>query len=466
MTQIDYSDSVSRSFPDLTTQNISQTSSLSNNSRRGQKKLLGSKGKFGRVKEIVIASTSNAVEWYDFYAYATFSLIFAPVLFPKEDVLTQQIYAAALFSISFIVRPVGGLIFGWLADSYGRSKALIWSVWLMFIGSFAIAIAPTYKMMGLMATLWLFFARILQGLSVGGQYGITATYVAEVATDKHVGFLSSFQSLTEMGGQLFCLGILFIVQYSLTQEQLSSYGWRIPFLIGAVLALATIISMYWGISESTLFQEEGQKGIKLKESLRELFSNYWQRLLMIFGLTAGGGAAFYTYTTYMQKFLKFKVHLVNQEITQISIAALLFGMLLQPCYGYISDLLGRKYFLLLFGCLGAFSTIPLLKALEHATTARECFWLLAAGWAILSLYRSVSNIIKAELFPPYVRAIGVSLGHSVAIAISGGTIDMIGLWCEKIRHQDWFYYYLTLLIIVTFISALYLPNRQTRYIEN
>src|SRR5947209_16718149 len=254
-----------------------------------------------RLKAIFIGSVGNLVEWYDFYAYSAFALYFAASFFPGNDPVFQQLNAAILFAIGFIVRPIGGWLFGHLADHYGRRNALMLSVLLMCFGSLMIAVTPTYASIGAAAPALLGFARIIQGLSLGGEYGASATYLSEMADQKHRGFYSSFQYVTLIGGQLCALLVLLVLQQLLlTPAQLRAWGWRIPFVIGALLAI-TALMMRRNLHETDAFVEA--KRSRRESSLRKLF-RYPREVLIVMGLTAVGTTAFYTYTTYMQKILK------------------------------------------------------------------------------------------------------------------------------------------------------------------
>ena len=195
-----------------------------------------------RIKAIFIGSIGNLVEWYDFYAYAAFALFFAGSFFPGTDPVVQQLNAALLFAVGFVVRPIGGWLFGHLADQYGRRNALMLSVLLMCFGSLMIAVTPTYASIGVAAPVLLGLARMIQGLSLGGEYGTSATYLSEVADEKHRGFYSSFQYVTLIGGQLCAILVLLLLQQVfLTADQLRAWGWRIPFVIGALLAVVALV---------------------------------------------------------------------------------------------------------------------------------------------------------------------------------------------------------------------------------
>jgi MHS family alpha-ketoglutarate permease-like MFS transporter len=409
-----------------------------------------------RLKAIFIGSVGNLVEWYDFYAYAAFALYFAGAFFPNEDPVVQQLNAAVLFAAGFLVRPLGGWLFGHLADHYGRRAALMISVLLMCFGSLVIAATPTYQSIGIAAPIILGFARIVQGLSLGGEYGTSATYLTEVADQKHRGFYSSFQYVTLIGGQLCAILVLLVLQkVFLTGEELREWGWRIPFVIGAALALIALV-MRRNLHETEAF--EAARRLPRKESSIRALLKYPREVLLVVGLTAGGTAAFYTYTTYMQKFLKLSVGLTDDQTTLVTGASLVFAMVLQPIYGAISDRIGRKWLLIGFGISGVLFTIPLLTTLQDVKGPFAAFLLLAAAWMIVSGYTSINAVVKAELFPTSIRATGVGLPYALTVSIFGGTADSLALWFKSIGREDWFYYYLTGMIAISLVVYVFMRD--------
>jgi MHS family alpha-ketoglutarate permease-like MFS transporter len=405
-----------------------------------------------RVKAIILGSIGNLVEWYDFYVYTAFALYFAASFFPGNNVVVQQLNAALLFALGFIVRPIGGWLFGHLGDHYGRRNALMLSVLLMCFGSLMIAVMPTYASIGVAAPVLLGFVRVIQGLSLGGEYGASATYLSEMADDKNRGFYSSFQYVTLIGGQLSAIIVLLILQQLvLTPAQLKAWGWRIPFGVGALLAITAVVMMRH-LHETDAFLEANK--IKRRESsLRTLFK-YPREVMLVIGLTAGGTTAFYTYTTYMQKFLKLSVGLNDNQTTLVAFGSLVFAFCIQPLYGALSDRFGRRAMLIWFGVTGTLFTIPLLRALQSTKNAFIAFLLICSAWVIVAAYTSISAIVKAELFPTHIRATGVGLPYAIAVSIFGGPAESIALWFKSIGHETWFYYYLTTVIGVTLVVAL------------
>jgi MFS transporter, MHS family, alpha-ketoglutarate permease len=412
-----------------------------------------------RIKAIFIGSIGNLVEWYDFYAYTAFALYFAGAFFPSTDPVVQQLNAAVLFAATFLMRPLGGWLFGYLADHFGRRLSLTLSVVCMCFGSLMIAVTPTYASIGFAAPVILAIARVIEGLSLGGEYGASATYLSEVADAKHRGFYSSFQYVTLIGGQLTAILVLLALQkVFLTPEQLKAWGWRIPFVIGALLAIFAAV-MRRSLQETEAFVE-AKKAVNPTGSIATLLK-YPRELLLVVGLTAGGTAAFYTFTTYMQTFVKLSVGLTEDQTTLVIFATLVFATLLQPIYGALSDRIGRKPLLIFFGVVGTLATVPILTTLKEAKQPIDVFLLICAAWIFVAGYTSINAIVKAELFPTNVRALGVGVPYALTVSIFGGTAPAVALYFKSVGHEDWFYFYLSGMIFLSLL--VYSTMRDTKH---
>ncbi|MEG0849826.1 MAG: MFS transporter [Flavobacterium sp.] len=414
-----------------------------------------------RLKAIMSGSIGNLVEWYDWYAYSAFSIYFAPVFFPQSDSTVQLLNTAGIFAVGFLMRPIGGWLFGSLADRVGRKFSMTLSVLLMSLGSLLIALTPSYESIGVLAPILLLIARLLQGLSVGGEYGTSATYLSEMATAKHRGFFSSFQYVTLIGGQLIALGIQLVMQkLFLTEDQMHEWGWRVPFFIGAVLSLVALYlrSHMEETNEFKIIKNTNEETVKKKSgSLRELM-RHKKSLGIVVGLTLGGTIAFYTYSTYMQKFLVNTVHLSKDDSTLVTFLSLLIFALIQPVFGLLSDKIGRKPLLLAFGILGTLATYPLLSAVSGASEKWEAFGYIMIALIIVSGYTSINAVVKAELFPTEIRALGVGFPYSVTVAIFGGTAEYIALWFKNVGHETYFYWYVTGCIFISLIVYSFMKD--------
>jgi MHS family alpha-ketoglutarate permease-like MFS transporter len=410
-----------------------------------------------RLKAIIGGTIGNLVEWYDWYAYSAFALYFSSSFFPSGNATAQLLNTAGVFALGFLMRPIGGWLFGMLADKKGRKVSMTWSVLLMSFGSLLITFTPTYSQIGIMAPIILLLARLLQGLSVGGEYGVSATYLSEMASQRRRGFYSSFQYVTLIGGQLVALGIQIVLQkWLLTDQQLHDWGWRIPFAIGALLS---VVALYLrsSLHETPSFISKKQNSQVRRGSIGELL-RHPRAVLTVVGLTLGGTLAFYTYTTYMQKFLVNTVQLTKEQSTTISFVTLLLFAILQPVLGSLSDRIGRKPLLTGFGVLGVLFTVPLLEALSRTDSSLVAFLLIMAALVIVSGYTSINAIVKAELFPAEVRALGVGLPYGLTVAIFGGSAEYIALWLKKSGHENYFYWYITGCIGVSLTVYLWMKD--------
>ena len=414
-----------------------------------------------RIFAIMAASSGNLVEWIDFYVYAFSALYFAPSFFPKSDPTAQLLNTAGVFAAGFLMRPIGGWLFGRVADRYGRKKSMLISVTMMCAGSLAIACLPTYAQIGAWAPFLLLVARLFQGLSVGGEYGTTATYMSEVALRGQRGFFSSFQYVTLIGGQLLAVLVIVVLEQLLTEADLKAWGWRIPFVIGAIAAVVALML------RRTLHETQSAEAMKNKESgsMSNLFRHHKAAFFTVLGYTAGGSLIFYTFTTYMQKYLVNTVGLPIKTTSYVMTFALLFYMCMQPVFGALSDRIGRRNNMLLFGALGALATVPILTGLQHVTSPVSAFLLIILALAIVSFYTSISGIVKAEMFPPEVRALGVGLAYAVANAIFGGSAEYVALGLKSIGHESAFYWYVTAMMAIAFVVSWRLP-RQASYLHH
>ncbi len=406
-----------------------------------------------RLRSILGGSAGNLVEWYDWYAYAVLATYLAPHFFPDDA--SKDLNAWAVFAVGFFMRPIGGWLMGVYGDRHGRKAGLTLSVTLMCIGSLMIALTPGYAAIGSLATVSLVVARLIQGLSLGGEYGASATYLSEMAGKRHRGFFSSFQYVTLISGQLTALVVLLVLQASMPEADLKQWGWRIPFAVGGVLA----VIVFWlrrRLAETESFEK---RDTARKSGFAALFLEHPREAAVVMLLTAGGTLAFYAYTIYPIAFLKKTAGFSDATATQVNAAALFVFMAIQPLAGALSDRIGRKPLMVGFGILGVLFTWPIFTALENVETAWQAFWLMTGALVIVSGYTSINAVVKAELFPAHIRTLGVALPYALANAIFGGTAPYVALWFKDAGWERGFYWYVTAMIGISLIT--YLKMRDT-----
>ncbi len=409
-----------------------------------------------RLKNIFGGSVGNLIEWYDFYVYNSFALYFAKYFSNSKDPTAQFLTVFGIYAIAFFIRPVGGILIGSYADRAGRRAALTLSVTLMCVGSLIIAIIPPYAQIGIGAPALLLFARLVQGLSLGGEYATSATYLSEIAVSRHRGFYSSFQYVTLIGGQVLAALVLLVMQGLLTAEQLESWGWRVPFLIGAGCA---VFGFYLrrNLDESEEFLQAA--ATRRGNPLREVFKHP-RELLLVFGLTMGGTAAFYTFSTYMPTFLANTVKLPREQANLLSFITLFCFAAMQPVLGALSDRVGRKPVLLWFGIAGTLFTYWIMTTMAGTRDFGTILVLLLFALVIVSGYTSINAVVKAELFPAGVRALGVGIPYALAASLFGGTAPYVALWFKDQGHESWFFIYITALIFGSLL--VYATMRDTK----
>jgi MHS family alpha-ketoglutarate permease-like MFS transporter len=371
---------------------------------------------------------------------------------------------------------------------------------LMSLGSFAIALIPSYAAIGVFAPIALTAARIVQGLSIGGEYGAGATYLSEMAGRRRRGFWSSFQFVTLIMGQLAATLVLVVLQHTLTKGQLEDWGWRVPFAIGGVLAVV----VFWirsNLEETTaftrvqaadrprldpahmrsvlillavalcacaaLFAARNPNAMTLSVAIlvvwqlslaAPLVRRHPREVLMVAGLTAAGSMSFYAYTTYLPKFLVNTAGLGKDTATAISAGSLMIYMLVQPLAGHLSDRFGRRTMMSATFLLGAVLTYPIMTQLSHVTSAWLAFGLATALCLIHTGYSSVSAVVKAELFPTAIRAMGVALPYAIANTVFGGTAEYVALWFKTQRIESGFYIYVSVMMSIALAISLRIRN--------
>ncbi|KKW67800.1 DeoR faimly transcriptional regulator [Lampropedia cohaerens] len=420
------------------------------------------------VSNTLKGSAGNLVEWYDVYVYSVFAIYFESQFFAPGD-KNATIYIWAIFAMTFLMRPLGAWYFGRFADRHGRRLSLTVSVTMMALCSFVIAITPTQAAIGGAAAVILLAARLIQGFATGGEYGTSATYMSEAAMPGRRGFLSSFHYVTLVGGHVLAQLVLLLMLHFFDRPAISEWGWRVAFGLGGIGAIVVFWlrrSMDESLNEETLANVRAGKA-KSTGSLRELFVNQWRPLLLCFLVTAGGTIAFYTYSVTGPKMVQSAF--AGGDVmagTLINLAALFLLMILQPVGGWLSDIVGRKALLVFFGIGGVLYTWYFVQYLPQQQDWRYAFLILAIGFVILTGYTSINAVVKAELFPSHVRALGVGLGYALANSAFGGTAPLFYQAALKSDHVTTFVTYATIMMAVSLVVyAFFLPKQGDNHLD-
>ncbi|MEV0372854.1 MFS transporter [Streptomyces sp. NPDC050636] len=413
-----------------------------------------------QLRQLAAASVGNAVEWYDWYAYSFLAVYFAEQVFPKGtgNSMVPLLSSFAVFAVGFFMRPVGGLLMGAIADRRGRRAALTLTILLMGGGSLLVALTPTYAAAGVLAPIVLVIARLVQGLSVGGEFAASTTFLVESAGPGRRGLFSSFQYVSTTIGQLLASGTAALLAALLSDSQMGQWGWRVPFLVGALLSLVGLWVRH-GAQETRSAEQRAAARPGLFEGLRR----YPRQSLLICGITAGGTLAYYTWTTYLPTYAQVNVGFDKGDSLTVGTISLAFFALLQPLGGMLSDRIGRKPLLLGFALGFAVLAVPLLHLVTDAFVS--LLLVQCAGMVLLTGYTAVAAAVNAEVFPARVRAAGIGFPYSLTVALFGGTAPYVGTWFQQAGHAGLFPWYVAVLCMVSFCVYLTLPETSRQKLE-
>ncbi|MGG2458907.1 MFS transporter [Streptomyces sp. RGM 3693] len=413
-------------------------------------------------KKIWVGSAGNMVEWFDWFVYASFAVYFADAFFPKGNDTANLMNTMGIFAVGFFMRPVGGWLLGRVGDRRGRKAALTLTVSLMSASAVLIAIAPTYAVAGYGGIAVLLVARMLQGLSVGGEYAASATYLTEASAPERRGFASSFQYVSMTAGQLLGLGLQIILQRSMSEQALHSWAWRIPFIVGA-LGAGIVFYLRRSMLETEVYADADDAQVDPDRGTMKALWAHRREAFLVIALTMGGTVAYYTYTTYLTKYLSGTAGLSKPTASLVSFCALFLFMCLQPLAGKLSDRIGRRPLLITFAIGSTFLTVPIMTLLKHAGSFWPALGLSMLALVVVTGYTSINACVKAELFPTGIRALGVALPYAIANALFGGTAEYVALWFKNGGIESGFYWYVSGCAAVSLI--VYLTMRETRTID-
>jgi len=384
----------------------------------------------GLWKIIAAASAGTLIEWYDFFLFGSLATIISTQFFPPDHPTAAFLSTLAVFATGFIVRPFGALVFGRMGDLVGRKYTFLITLLLMGGSTFAIGLLPTYAIIGLLAPVLLVLLRLLQGLSVGGEFGGAATYVAEHAPDSHRGFYTGWLQTTATLGLLMSLGFILATQRLLGAMDFAAWGWRVPFLLSIVLVL---LSYYIRarMAESPLFAKAKAAGELSTNPLRESFlnrTNLRLGLLALFGAVAGHGVVWYTGQFYALFFLQKVAHVEFAAANQILAWSLVLTTPFYVIFGALSDRIGRKPVIVAGCALAAIFFVPVYRGLLHFSSPLN-FPILVALVSFQMLFGTMTYgplaAFLVELFPTRIRYTAMSLPYHLGIGVLGGLTPLI-----------------------------------------
>ncbi|MFC4901964.1 MFS transporter [Kocuria oceani] len=412
-----------------------------------------------RIKDLIAVNFGNTLEWYDWTIYSIFAPYFAVQFFQPDNPASALLATLAVFAVGFVTRPLGGILFGAYADRAGRRKALTVAMMLTALGSLVIAIAPTYASVGLLASVILLVARLLQGLAHGGEMGTSVTYLVERAPHGRRALFGSTSWVSVVLGTMLATITGLILTSTLSQAQVGEWGWRIAFGIGGTLGLYALY-LRRRLTETDAFEEASQQTPTQRSDEHNAapagpkrgLLHHWRAMLIVFGLSAGGSVMFYTWLIYMPTYAQIQHGQDPSSALTASLIAQAFFLGAVLGAGWLGDRIGRKPLVIAFGVAFIVLTIPIYNLVD-GSFGRLLLAMLASLTALALLF-GVNGAVWAEVFPTKVRAAGVAGPLSFATAIFGGTAPYINAALGQAGHQDWFLYYLIGVAGITLVTGI------------
>jgi len=411
------------------------------------------------VRPVLAGSVGNLVEWYDWAIYAFLAPIFASQFFTSGDQTANLLSAFLVFAVGFFMRPLGAAIIGSYADRFGRKSALAFTIFLMSAGSLIIGLAPTAEQIGVLAPLMLVVARLMQGFSAGGEFGSSAAFIVEHAPPGKRAFLGSFQQVSVVGGTLLASGTAALLTGLLPADDMASYGWRIPFLLGAGLGVVGL----WlrrSVPEPDSFVNAQKSGRAVHNPLAEAIRRHPRAILRVILVTLAPTVVYYMWIIYLPTFARTTAGATLSDALRANTVALASLMVLLPLAGLLSDRFGRRATFLAGSIAYVFLTYPLLMMLS--ASFGTILFVQMAGVAIYSLYGANSCAIIVEQFPPEVRTAGISLPYALAVAVFGGTAPYLSQWLSSKGLGDVFIAYVIAANVIGAIVYFLMPETKDK----
>ncbi|WP_419235019.1 metabolite/H+ symporter [Rickettsia endosymbiont of Nabis limbatus] len=405
------------------------------------------------MKKVVISGMiGNALEWYDYALYAQFAYIIGQHFFPDSEI--RDTLTFAVFAAGFIVRPLGGIIFGNIGDKFGRRIALVVGIITMVVPTAGIGLLPGYKTIGIAAPIILTIIRLIQGFSLGGEFSGCISYIVEHASLEQRGLAGSASFVSMCGGMLLGLITAAGFSYFMPADMLFEWGWRIPFIAGLFISSVGLY-IRKNLSESPIYKKAKESGRLARFPLRETLTKHPKELIIALGLYITVTAPFYTSTVFIGNFMQ-TLGYTNQQSVIVSSIILVVMMIVFPISAYISDRVGRRLVLICGIILLILLVYPIFICLGSMNFALAIIsQILFAG--IIAVYMGPIPTVLVEIFPTSVRFTGVALSYNLAAAIFGGTAPMVAMLLMKITGDNYAisYYLIALALVSSIILKFY-----------
>ena len=420
---------------------------------------------FSSRRQLIAAAVGNVVEWYDWAVYSMAAVFFSVHFFPStsENSLVPLLATLGVFAVGFFMRPIGGLFIGYLADLHGRKRALSLTIVLMGIGSLIIGLTPTYESIGVFAPILLVLARLLQGLSTGGEYTAAATFMVESAPSGKRGFFSSFLYVGALLGNLLAIGVISALLFGLGEDAMRDWAWRLVFIFGGFASVVGFLIRKYAHETHVLEQEpiSDEPSAAARPRMFDFLRSHPRECLTIVGLNLAAAAIYYVWTSFLPTYAKLTTGFDLSQGYLVSAIALAYFIAIQPIVGSISDRFGRKPVLIAFAGGFALAVIPMLNFVGNSFVSLLVVQLL--GFTLLAGWTATSAAVMVELFPARIRAAGIGFPYAMTVAVFGGTAPYFVTWLIDRDLTAWVGIYLAVLAVVSLICIV--SMKETSRIE-
>ncbi len=379
-----------------------------------------------RINSIISSSIGNIIEWYDFGLFAMFSPIFSEIFFPQKNMQTALMETFGIFAIGFLCRPIGALFFGYFGDRKGRAKTVRLSILMISIPTLLIGFLPSYASIGMLAPIFLFFIRIWQGISIGGEYSGSIIYLGELAPPKHKSLLTSLPATGANLGILLAMLVVGYFSHLFDDAMFKVWGWRIPYIISGLFSLLIYLTRL-KLEETPAFLEMKKKHLIKKNPIVAVFKNHRFSFLRIIGLACMGSTFYYFCFMYLPIILNQHLHYTLSQMAHLEMGSMMAMIVLVPLAGYLNDRIGRYRMLLFNAVLISAIILPGLHYL-YANTFLSSMVVLIVFTVASALEQGTTPAVLVENFPVEERYTGISLAYNIVNGFFGGTVPLVCAW--------------------------------------